>query len=302
MMRRWPAILAIAAIATLCGSPARAIAADEGGTSAKLQACASTIGKCGCTITKAGTYTVTADLSIMDGTTPLGDCLDVKAPHVTLFLNAHLINGEGTGVGLNVLSTATNFFIEGGSEAGGGALITHFSTGVTIEGANGTIEDFGSKHNTGAGVVLSRAHGVNLSNFAANANAIYGLWLLGSSNNQIHCGVMNANLALQGTATGLYLGCSASGPDGKKCHGIPGSNNNLLFNLAAGDSADATTGNTSYGIAIDLGNTGNFITGNQAYFNPTADLLDNNPGCGKNVWINNRFQTTAPGTNAGCLK
>ncbi len=44
------------------------------------------------------------------------------------------------------------------------------------------------------------------------------------------------------------------------------------------------------------------VDADQAYFNATADLLDNNSNCGKNFWINNRFQTSAPGANACCLK
>jgi hypothetical protein len=300
MMKRWRAIIAIVAILTV-GVRAAGIAAAEDAAAASVESCANSIIACGCTITKKGTYTVNADLSIVQGQTSDGDCLDVRAAHVLLFLNGYGIDGAGTGVGLHVLSTANNAFIEGAKSSQSSAAtdftnITHFASGVLYEAANGTMEGFAAKHNTGVGVWLSRANGNNLSNFGSNQNAIYGVWLEASSTNHIHAANLNNN------GTGIYLGCSAAGPDGKKCHGIPGSNNNLLFNLGAGDSSDMTTGNTAYGIAIDLGNSGNFVTGDQAFFNPTADLLDNNPGCGHNFWINNRFVTTAPAENAGCLK
>jgi hypothetical protein len=289
-------LTAIAVLASAAIGAAQVRAGQDDAGAAKVQTCASTIAACGCTINKRGIYTLSADLSIAQGQTSDGDCIDVTAPHALLFLNGFGIDGAGTGNGLHLKSGANNFFVEGANSAGGFAVITHFASGVTIQAANGTIEDFTSAHNTGAGVVMKRAGGNRVVNFAVKDNPVYGVWLIASSNNRIHGGVLDNN------GTGLFLGCSGTGPDGKKCRGIAGSNNNRLFNLGAGESKDMTSGNSAYGVAIDLGNTGNFITGNQSYFNPAADLLDNNSNCGKNFWIHNRFQTSAPVANAGCLR
>ena len=57
-------------------------AAEE--ASAVTTACATSISACGCTITKSGTYTVTADLFEHAGTHGGGDCIAIKASKVIL--------------------------------------------------------------------------------------------------------------------------------------------------------------------------------------------------------------------------
>jgi hypothetical protein len=82
-------------VGSVCGQ-------DDEFTGAKVIACSSTIAACGCTINKRGLYTLSADLSITQGQTSDGDCLDVTAAHVILFLNGFGIDGVGTANGLHL--------------------------------------------------------------------------------------------------------------------------------------------------------------------------------------------------------
>ena len=108
--RQWLGVAAGLAIALmLVHGTARA----EEEVSAATTACGTSISACGCTITKAGTYTVTASLSASGG-----DCIDIKASNVILNVQKKGITGPGsgtsTGAGIHVLKSSSRAFIEGG--------------------------------------------------------------------------------------------------------------------------------------------------------------------------------------------
>jgi len=263
-------------------------------------ACGPAIASCGCIIAKPGIYKITQDLLASQGLLPNGDCLDIKASHVTLLTDGYAMTGAGTGIGLHVLKGSKQDFVEGvkGKTSQAAQNFTTFSAwdiGVKWEGGNGILEDFQANENASVGVMLNRAGGNNINDYSALNNGVYGVWLQASSGNQINC----SNARRNGN-TGVYLGCSPSGPSGAGCKGVAPSNNNRIYDTDSFFSASDANG--AYGIAIDAGNGGNIVTENRSKFNPSGDLFDNNPNCGTNLWIGNNFDSVAPPANAGCLK
>src|SRR5208283_269317 len=94
---------------------------------------------CGCTITKSGTYMVTADLSSTQGTTAAGDCIAVKANNVILNSQQFSITGPGagtsTGAGIDVLKNASGTFIEIDSK------LEDWKYGLEVQGKNTIADD-----------------------------------------------------------------------------------------------------------------------------------------------------------------
>jgi parallel beta-helix repeat protein len=108
---------------------------------------------------------------------------------------------------------------------------------------------------------------------------------LKSSNNNDEVG--NGDASDNGN-TGIFLGCSSTGPSGAKC-GVPTTKNTSI----KGNTADD---NTKAGIALDLGDKKNDISNNDATGNTgLEDLVDENPGCDKNNWSGNSFGTASQG-------
>ena len=139
--------------------------------------CSSSITQCGCTIAKPGIYTVNATLMSSQGTTANGDCIDVKARNVQLFLHGFSITGAGAGAGIRLFATADNAFVEGtaaGNETTS-ALITEWDTGIEVDASNAIVEDFQSQSNGTAGVLLTKGHNNNINDFTASNNGVYGL-------------------------------------------------------------------------------------------------------------------------------
>ena len=102
--------LAAAAILLVCAFSAFAQVSQP---DAAVVPCGNSISSCGCTITKAGFYQVTADLDNSQGHTALGGCIDIKASNVTLNTSKPIccsgfdITGPGgmspTGIGIHIL-------------------------------------------------------------------------------------------------------------------------------------------------------------------------------------------------------
>jgi len=293
-MRTLGAIVAAILLAAAQIATAQTALAADRATAAKTTPCAQSIASCGCTITAKGHYEVMHDLSIAQGLTAKNGCIDIKASNVFLLLNGYSIAGDNTksGIGIHVLPGAKSVFVEGVASEDSTALsdfteLTSWDVGVLWEGAHGILDDVESALNGTAGIELNRATGNVLSDFTLHENAVYGMWLKASSNNQIECGSFHSN-----DNTGLYVGCSASGPSGKRCKGVGASNNNHLYDLSSTSNA--------IGIAIDLGNSGNAITDNFTFNNGTADLADKNPACGNDLWYGNHFDTQA--SDSGCIQ
>ena len=158
--RPWLRIAAALAIALLF---------FQGAAGAGTTACSTSIAACGCTITKAGTYTVTADLS---GTA--GDCIAIKASNVILNTDNFSITGPGsgtsTGAAIDVLASSSGAFIEADSD------LDDWKYGLEVQGKNTTADDAEYNDNV-VGVFLDGATGANITDFDADDNTVYGVWI-----------------------------------------------------------------------------------------------------------------------------
>jgi Periplasmic copper-binding protein (NosD) len=264
---------------------------------AAAPACQSSISSCGCTITSAGYYQLVSDLS---ATSADADCLDIRAANVKLWLDGYSISGNGGGVGLHLLKSATGTFVDGlDLSSGAFASIGSFAVGIEDDASSAIISHTNVSYNSNAGVYLDHASGSLISDFSTESNAygvelfgstlcsvqrvnavsnsIYGIWLLSSSRN-----VINFFEAQDNTVAGVYVGCQASaGPIGGRCGA---SNNNHIYD---GPQVGVASASQQYGVAIDSGNSGNVISGISGSGDSTEDLDDQNAGCGSNLWFNN---------------
>jgi hypothetical protein len=268
--------------------------------------CQPSISSCGCTITSAGLYQVTSDPT---ATVVGADCIDIKAPNVKLWVDGHTILGLGGGIGIHILRTASGAFIEG-LDLGSGSFASIGSFGVGIQDdANGAIiAHVNESGNSSAGVLLNRVTGSAVSDFSADnntygvelfgstlssiqrvttdSNSIYGIWLTNSSRN-----IVNFFYARDNGVAGVYLGCQPSaGPTGGICKP---SNNNRIYD---GPQVGIASASQQYGVAIDAGSGGNVVSGTAGSGDSSADLEDNNPGCGTDLWFNN-----SGSTNMSCI-
>jgi len=133
------------------------------------------------------------------------------------------------------------------------------------------------------GVLLDSSDGNRFSAANVMSNRQVGYWLQASSNNAL----FNCNGTESNGDIGILLGC---GPE-TGCSLSGGSNNNRI-------AACGGKNNRVAGILIDRGNGDNIITVTHNTGNPpNADMVDNNPNCGTNLWYNN--QGTA---NQGCVR
>jgi hypothetical protein len=251
--------------------------------SANTTACGWTIAACGCTITKGGLYTVTADLS-----GAAGDCIAIKANNVILNTNKHKITGPGsgtsTGAGIHVLKSSSGAFIEADS------LLSGWKYGLEVQGKNTAMDDSGFEHNV-VGVFLDGATGANINDFGAEDNSVYGVWIRGSKDNQVNC--FNAQ---NNTGTGVYIGCHNNDTRGTRCRRVKPSSGNRIYDFDSENNGDA-------GVVIDVGNKGNVVTDLTIKNNTGGvDSIDENPGCGTDHWMDNGSGSSNFGvTSQSCI-
>jgi hypothetical protein len=259
-------IAAALAIAFLFFNGTARAEADKASTTA----CSTSIAACGCTITKAGTYTLTADL-----TGGAGDCIDIKASNVILNTDGFSITGPGsgtsTGAGIDVLKSSSGTFIEAASTLSG------WKYGLEVQGKNTITDNTDFKDNV-VGVFLDGATGANIADSEADDNTVYGVWIRGGKGNQVDTFDTDDN-----TGTGIYIGCHDDDTRGSKCAGVKSSSGNRIFYLESEDNGDA-------GVVIDIGNEGNVITDVGIESNAGGvDSIDENPSCGTDQWFNDGF-------------
>jgi len=251
---------------------------------ANAQQCSSSITTCGCTISSPGIYTVDADLNATQGLTSRRGCIDVAADKVRLFTNGHAITGagNGTGIGIHLLSSADDVLLEAGASSGLNCCryttLSGWQYGLESEASHVISDGFTQSGNT-TGVLLNGAKRNSITNFMANRNSVYGVWINGGSANQI----TDASASNNGVA-GVYIGCAKTWPSGKACD----------------RDADTSSGNTiyylvglseNYGIAVEKGSKGNIITSTWSRSNTVDDLFDGNSNSGINLWRANGFGT-----------
>jgi parallel beta-helix repeat protein len=208
-------------------------------------------------ITKAGFYEV--DNNLIASLPSSGDCLVITAANVSLNLNHFGLFGATSAVGIHIMKTAAKAFIEGD-----GSTIETFGEGIQIDAPGALVDNFTVLSNTDAGVLLNKVQQADLSNFSAlnnkndgvridgggfnilqmpmiSGNDRYGVWLQSSSHNSV------GNFTVQNnTVAGIYIGCSAAGPQGLCSRGAPASNYNYLF---SGGASTQSSGTQQYGVA-----------------------------------------------------
>jgi len=282
-------VIAIVGASLLIASAPRAQAQDSE-PDAAVTACGSSIATCGCTITKSGFYQVTADLLSSQGLTAKNGCIDIKASKVTLNVGkpppphqrsqGFDLTGPGgmtpTGIGIHILKGSNGDFVELPSEVDG------WDVAILVEGSNNIVEDFGARFNGTAAVEINGGKNNNINDFSSGSNKNFGVWLRGASNNQVNCSNTDDN-----GNVGVYIGCSSTGLINAKCSpSVPASNSNRIYDHSA-------TGNSKYGVVIDLGNTNNSVSDVNSSGNTTMDMVDANPSCDHDVWFFNGFTTAS---------
>jgi len=253
---------------------------------ANAQNCSSSITACGCTISSAGTYTVTADLSAAQGLTSGNGCIDVNASNVKLFTNGYNITGAGTGtgIGIHLLSGRTNVFLSAAGPQETYTLVSGWQYGMESQASTVTSEGFYFQNNT-TGVWLRGAQNNNFGCLGAFDNTLYGVWIRGGSANQIdYAGTWDNGIA------GVYLGCSTTGPSGPACSGGSTTTGNSVFGLLS-----FTTGVQSYGLVVETGGTQNNLVDNSFSGDTVDDLFDGNASANSNTWHSNLFTTANKG-------
>lgn len=249
---------------------------------ANAQSCTSSITKCGCTITTTGVYSVDADLDFTQGLTSRSGCIDVSAANVKLFTNGHFILGDGTGhgVGIHLLSSADNAFLDAAGVDGTTFSYTDlvgWQYGLESQADNVYADGFGYDGNT-TGVLLKSASRNTITYLESAGNAVYGVWINGGSNNVISVGFMQFNAVAD-----IYIGCSATGPTGKACSRGSATND---FVTGVGTSTNPSI----YGLVVEQGSTGNILADNYIFGNTTDDMFDGN-STAVNTWRSNAFAT-----------
>ena len=114
-------------------------------------ACPLAIVKCGCTISKSGTYTLAGASPMKSGA---GTCVDIKVSNVTLSGVGTLIQGPGantSAIGVHVDIHAKRGVILESVEA------KNFGQGILIEGTNVTVQDGATSFNN-KGTVVNGVH------------------------------------------------------------------------------------------------------------------------------------------------
>src|SRR5579864_681265 len=125
-------LVILAILAILCG---HGFAQSTAAAKAKPIACATTISKCGCAITKKGIYTVSADLSSSDGLTPDNDCIEIQTSNVIVNFGTHKLTGPGgvnSDIGVDLKHGSNNDTLVG--DGATPALVTGWGTGVYMAG------------------------------------------------------------------------------------------------------------------------------------------------------------------------
>ena len=246
----------------------------------KPTSCTATISACGCTITKSGVYTVSADLNSSQGLNPDGDCLDIKVSKVTLNLGSHSITGPGgmtTDIGIQDLHSSNNDNIVGSQAL---AKISGWATGVQLRGNAIVLSSVDASSNKLDGIELNGSSNDHVANWTANNEGSIGLWIKLGSNNFVTHGNANSN-----DDTGILVGCVNGGVAGEDCTGAKGaSKGNDIVD-------DSTLSNSKYGVALESNASGTLVNSVSASGNTTDDLLDATGGCGSNEWVDDSFTT-----------
>jgi hypothetical protein len=214
--------------------------------------------------------------------TSRGECIAIKVGKVILNLAGSEISGPGANgematvaqpaIAVRVQPGSNDIFVEGG-----GALIHGWSVGLEVGGADGVFEFFSANENSIAGIVLTRANRSNVSDFMAESNGQYGVWMQQSNSVQLSCANADGN-----AGAGVYSGCTNSDAAAFGCRRGGNNTGNHLFNLMV-------NANGAYGIVFDASTRRSTVSDVSAHGNLSADLVDEGSDCGSNAWFDNSF-------------
>lgn len=262
--------------------------------------CSRSIISCGCTITKAGNYSVDGDLSGLQGLTALNACIDISAAHAKLFLNGHLVEGieqDFDATAIHVLQTAKYTVIEGSTATPPvvNQIIGGWKIGIESDAENVVIDLPNIPGVITAGVFLNHTYNNRVSGAGPNGvgtsnNGTYGIWIAGGNSNQVNAGYAQYN----GIAA-VYVGCSSTGPTGTPCGRQGASSGNLIYNYRS--ASPGTQQFQPYGIVLEAGSVHNTVMNTTVSGDSVFDLYDGNPGCADNVWRVNKFSIA----NQNCI-
>lgn len=266
---RWTFIFAIAAVGL-----AFPLARDRAQASPP-GSCPAVITSCGCTIEKAGTYTVANELTASQTASP--NCIEIAASHSILNLkgNAVIGNGDGTGIGILIHNGADHVVVEGGDEGNatppddGGtngqdfpaaqAVVTQWNIGIEDDGDYAAIElfkDIGgnifqqNQGNATAGIVLNSAQHSIVGALHASYNGQTGIKLSHSSGVRLFnfsaIGNHHAGVWLDSSDDNLIATGSVAG-NGQYGMWLLQSSRNLVIDC------NGTSGNGDTGILLGCG-------------------------------------------------
>jgi parallel beta-helix repeat protein len=201
--------------------------------------------------------------------------------------NSTVNNGPFSGIGIYTEVDSAHPRATGGISSGNlvdGNFVNHNIEGRT---ANNVV------NNDNIGIRLEPGNTRNtISNNRVNDSGLDGITLFARNTftiirgNQVTNNGLYRVAARRGNGIGLQIG------------GANGANDNIIEN-------NLSTRNADNGISIRLGSLRNTVRNNTAVgnaflppasqnFGPTFDLLDNNPNCDANVWLNNQHGTAFP--------
>ena len=270
------------------------------------------------TITQQGSYVLENDLILAASTPSMGaggNCLVVTSSHVKIDLGGHTISvgcpplfpsacpsefGPVGGIGIDITSGADFINISNGS-------VQNFVYGITADADN--------DHISVTNVELTAVVGLTLNDVGHSAftNIAYH-----GADESIHPS-NGPIITLNGGGKNIFTNVSGAimsdvgMPDGIE---ILNSNTNLIFGanisetslecggtdilISDGSSNNAVANSNLFylcgsGIEVDAGSKRNVIFGNTVSIASPMDIfamVDQNPNCGSDVWINNSFSNT----------
>jgi hypothetical protein len=146
------------------------------------------------------------------------------------------------------------------------------------------IYNFSADNNSDTGIMLNASNSNQIQDFDSYDNGNYGVWLEASNSNTVSYAFTFGN-----ALAGIYLGCSGNGP-ASMCSSSASSKNTIQGASAGNDGATPQ----AYGVAVDISDLKNTLTGIGASGDTVTDLLDNNPNCGTNIWALTSAGATSP--------
>jgi hypothetical protein len=258
-----------------------------------------------------------------------GDCIRIKAPNVTIWFyngDPSYLLGDGQGTAIHILRSARNTQLR--TFIGGG--VSNFAIGVRDDADNasiaGNFDEPMLMSSTKTGVVLNNVKETSVSNLQIGC--------FESADNS-GCGFQSFAdpQTLIGPKTGIFVRrghdntiTETSFPDATGCmNGFGGvlcavgvdiqvsssNHNHISADVYAGTTGinlnrrsrfnTISSGHMSSlenGIALRRGSSRNDVQNNVVTNSTNFDLLDLNPDCGSNSWINNSFTSAQP---SGCI-